>query len=75
MEPFKPQHGLPLKPLKRLNPLALEKSAGLLIPEIYSPSFQWPIVFGKIIIKNGFVKTRLSRAEPVLDLIGDGNPG
>ena len=35
VESFEPQHGLPLKPLKCLNPLAFEKRAGLLIPETY----------------------------------------
>ena len=35
VEPFEPQHSLPFKPLKRLDPLALKKLAGLFTPETY----------------------------------------
>jgi hypothetical protein len=38
VEPFEPQHGLPLKPLKGLDPLAFEKNAGLFISKIYDHS-------------------------------------
>jgi hypothetical protein len=34
MEAFKPQHGLSFKALKRPNPFALKKRAGLLVSEI-----------------------------------------
>jgi hypothetical protein len=33
VQAIKAQHGLPLKSLERLNPLALEKGTGPLVPE------------------------------------------
>jgi len=35
MQPVEPQHGLPLKPLKCLDPFSLKKAACPLVAEIY----------------------------------------